>query len=118
MLQLAVILPTFNERKNIAPMVERLDAALKGLSWEAIFVDDNSPDGTAEEARRIGRGELGERVGAHGLDEQLRLAGGGEGGQPRVRGGQQGARARGRPARRGPGRGGSGDGLRLSAKAN
>ena len=40
MLQLAVILPTFNERKNIAPMVERLDAALKGLSWEAIFVDD------------------------------------------------------------------------------
>ena len=71
MLQLAVILPTFNERKNIAPMVERLDAALKGLSWEAIFVDDNSPDGTAEEARRIGRTDprirVIERIGRRGL---------------------------------------------------
>lgn len=71
MLQLAVILPTFNERKNIAPMVERLDAALKGLAWEAIFVDDNSPDGTAEEARRIGRDDprirVIERIGRRGL---------------------------------------------------
>ena len=58
MLQLAVILPTFNERKNIAPMIERLDAALEGIAWEAIFVDDNSPDGTAEEARRIGKPAL------------------------------------------------------------
>ena len=61
MLQLAVILPTFNEAKNIAPMVERLSAALAGLSWEAIFVDDNSPDGTAEEARRMHYGEAQER---------------------------------------------------------
>jgi dolichol-phosphate mannosyltransferase len=71
MLQLAVILPTFNERKNIALMVERLDAALKGLAWEAIFVDDNSPDGTAEEARRIGRDDprvrVIERIGRRGL---------------------------------------------------
>lgn len=71
MLQLAVILPTFNERKNIAPMVERLDAALKGIAWEAIFVDDNSPDGTAEEARRIGRDDprvrVIERIGRRGL---------------------------------------------------
>ncbi|WP_298191288.1 glycosyltransferase family 2 protein [Novosphingobium sp.] len=71
MLQLAVILPTFNERKNIAPMVERLDAALGGIAWEAIFVDDNSPDGTAEEARRIGRDDprvrVIERIGRRGL---------------------------------------------------
>lgn len=71
MLQLAVILPTFNERKNIAPMVERLDAALDGIAWEAIFVDDNSPDGTAEEARRIGRDDprvrVIERIGRRGL---------------------------------------------------
>ncbi|MBX9663775.1 glycosyltransferase family 2 protein [Novosphingobium sp.] len=71
MLQLAVILPTFNERKNIAPMIERLDAALEGIAWEAIFVDDNSPDGTAEEARRIGRDDprvrVIERIGRRGL---------------------------------------------------
>ncbi len=71
MLQLAVILPTFNERKNIALMVERLDAALVDIHWEAIFVDDNSPDGTAEEARAIGRNDprvrVIERIGRRGL---------------------------------------------------
>jgi len=71
MLQLAVILPTFNERKNIALMVERLDKALAGLSWEAVFVDDNSPDGTADEARRIAREDprirVIERIGRRGL---------------------------------------------------
>jgi dolichol-phosphate mannosyltransferase len=36
-------------------MVERVAAALPGVDWELIFVDDNSPDGTAEEARGIAR---------------------------------------------------------------
>jgi dolichol-phosphate mannosyltransferase len=71
MLQLAVILPTYNERNNIALMVQRLDAALQGLAWEAIFVDDNSPDGTADEARRIARDDsrirVIERIGRRGL---------------------------------------------------
>ncbi len=52
-LQLAVVLPTYNERANIAPMVDRLAAALGPTGWEAIFVDDDSADGTADEARRI-----------------------------------------------------------------
>lgn len=52
-LQLAVVLPTYNERANLRSMVERLDAALVGIEWEAIFVDDNSPDGTHEEARAL-----------------------------------------------------------------
>lgn len=71
MLQLAVILPTYNERKNISRMVARLDEALKGFEWEAIFVDDNSPDGTADEARRIAREDsrirVIERIGRRGL---------------------------------------------------
>jgi dolichol-phosphate mannosyltransferase len=71
MLQLAVILPTYNERANIAHMVARMDEALKGLSWEAIFVDDNSPDGTAEAAREIARTDsrirVIERIGRRGL---------------------------------------------------
>lgn len=71
MLQLAVILPTYRERANIAPMVARLDAALQGIAWEAIFVDDNSPDGTADEARRIAladpRIRVIERIGRRGL---------------------------------------------------
>ena len=67
-LEVAIVLPTFNERANVATMVERLDAALKGVGWEAIFVDDNSPDGTSDEARRLSRhivddsSELGDPV--------------------------------------------------------
>lgn len=45
-LELAIVLPTLNERANLQPLVERLHEALEGIAWEAIFVDDNSPDGT------------------------------------------------------------------------
>ncbi|MES2028889.1 MAG: glycosyltransferase family 2 protein [Pseudomonadota bacterium] len=54
-LQLSVVVPTFNERGNVATLVQRLDAALVGISWEVIFVDDNSPDGTAEVVRDLAR---------------------------------------------------------------
>ena len=54
-LQLAIVLPTYNERGNLQAMVERLDNALAGIEWEAIVVDDNSPDGTADEARALAR---------------------------------------------------------------
>jgi dolichol-phosphate mannosyltransferase len=70
-LELAVILPTYNERKNLRPLVARLDAALAGIRWEAIYVDDNSPDGTADEARAIGledpRIRVIQRIGRRGL---------------------------------------------------
>ncbi len=71
MLQLAIVLPTLNERKNLRPLVDRLDAALTGIAWEAIFVDDNSADGTADEARAIGlidpRVRCIQRIGRRGL---------------------------------------------------
>ncbi len=44
--QLSVIVPTFNERDNVAVLFARLAETLEGISWEVIFVDDNSPDGT------------------------------------------------------------------------
>ncbi len=70
-LQLAVILPTLNERANLRPLVARLDKALAGIRWEAIFVDDNSPDGTSEEARAIAledpRIRVIQRIGRRGL---------------------------------------------------
>ena len=46
--QLSIVVPTFKERGNVAELVRRLDLALAGIAWEAIFVDDNSPDGTAD----------------------------------------------------------------------
>ena len=45
---LSVVIPTFNEAGNVGEIVARLDRTLAGIAWEAIFVDDNSPDGTAE----------------------------------------------------------------------
>ncbi len=70
-LELAIVLPTLNERGNIAPMVERLEEALGPTGWEAVFVDDNSSDGTAEEARRIGQTDprirVIQRIGRRGL---------------------------------------------------
>jgi dolichol-phosphate mannosyltransferase len=70
-LDLAVILPTYNERDNIPHIVARLAEALQGLNWEAIFVDDDSPDGTpdiiATYARRDPRIRLLHRIGRRGL---------------------------------------------------
>ncbi|RLF16176.1 MAG: glycosyltransferase family 2 protein [Thermoprotei archaeon] len=51
--ELSVIVPTYNERENLPLLVERVEEALKGRSFELIVVDDNSPDGTAEEALRL-----------------------------------------------------------------
>jgi hypothetical protein len=35
--------PTFNERQNVRELIARLELALRGISWELIFVDDDSP---------------------------------------------------------------------------
>lgn len=50
-LQLSVIVPTFNERDNVIVLFERLKVALAGVSWEVIYIDDNSPDGTSQVLR-------------------------------------------------------------------
>ena len=51
--EFSVIIPTFRERENVAGVVARLDRALLGLRWQAIFVDDDSPDGTAAAIKAI-----------------------------------------------------------------
>lgn len=53
--ELAIIVPTFNERDNVAALVEKLQPVLEGIDWELIFVDDNSPDGTADAAWGVAR---------------------------------------------------------------
>jgi dolichol-phosphate mannosyltransferase len=50
---LSVIVPTYRESGNIPVLFERMKAALDGLSWEMIVVDDDSPDGTSEVAFAI-----------------------------------------------------------------
>jgi dolichol-phosphate mannosyltransferase len=69
--ELSIVVPTFKERGNVAELVRRLDGALAGIAWEAIFVDDNSPDGTAQAvkdiAQRDNRVRCLRRVGRRGL---------------------------------------------------
>jgi dolichol-phosphate mannosyltransferase len=50
---LSIIVPTYNEAENLVPMIRQLEHTLAGTSWEVIFADDNSPDGTHHLAKRI-----------------------------------------------------------------
>jgi dolichol-phosphate mannosyltransferase len=50
---LSVVIPVYREAANVVPMVERLHAALAGIAWEAVFVDDDSPDGTTAAVRAV-----------------------------------------------------------------
>jgi dolichol-phosphate mannosyltransferase len=45
---LSVVVPTYRESANVPVLFERVKAALEGVPWEMIVVDDDSPDGTAE----------------------------------------------------------------------
>jgi dolichol-phosphate mannosyltransferase len=51
--ELTVVIPTFNERENVAVLLGRLATTLEGVAWQAIFVDDNSPDGTADAVKAL-----------------------------------------------------------------
>jgi dolichol-phosphate mannosyltransferase len=58
--ELTIVVPTFNERSNVAILIDRIRDALPAVAWEVMFVDDNSSDGTAAAVRAIG--ERDERV--------------------------------------------------------
>jgi dolichol-phosphate mannosyltransferase len=70
-LELTVVVPTFNEAANVEPLIAKLDAALEGVEWQVIFVDDDSPDDTAGVVKAIAavdnRVECLHRIGRRGL---------------------------------------------------
>jgi len=69
--QLSVIVPTFNEIGNVSELRDRVAEALAGIDWEMIFVDDDSPDGTATALREMAQSDRRvrciQRVGRRGL---------------------------------------------------
>ena len=69
--ELAVVVPTYREAENVDELVRRVALALAGLDWELIFVDDDSPDGTADRVRTLARQDrrvrVLQRVGRRGL---------------------------------------------------
>jgi dolichol-phosphate mannosyltransferase len=68
---LSVIIPTFNEAGNVREILARLDRTLAGIAWEAIFVDDDSPDHTAETVKAVAAADARvrclKRLGRRGL---------------------------------------------------
>jgi len=69
--ELTIVVPTFNERDNVLEVVQRLDSCLRGYAWEVMFVDDDSPDGTADRIREMARQDRRirciQRIGRRGL---------------------------------------------------
>ena len=47
MTQLSVVVPVFNERDNVVPLINEISAALRGrIDFEIVYVDDHSTDDT------------------------------------------------------------------------
>jgi len=70
-INISIIIPAFNERENIPIVVERLEALLAGRKWEAVFVDDDSRDGSLEVLMNLARTKSNvrfiRRIGRRGL---------------------------------------------------
>jgi dolichol-phosphate mannosyltransferase len=70
-LDVSVVVPTFNERGNVEELLRRLSRVLDRRSWEVVFVDDDSPDGTSGAIRAIAardpRVRVLQRIGRRGL---------------------------------------------------
>ena len=69
--ELSIVVPTFNEAENIPVLYRMLVDALEGINWEVIFVDDDSPDGSSDIARKLAltdtRVRVIQRLGRRGL---------------------------------------------------
>ena len=68
---ISIVVPTFREAENVRELHSRLAAVMGAQSWELIFVDDDSPDGTADLARALSsedpRVRCVQRIGRRGL---------------------------------------------------
>jgi len=67
---ISIIIPTYNERKNIRRVIHDIQRTLTGIDHEIIVVDDDSPDGTEAEvieAQLTAPVRLVKRVGERGL---------------------------------------------------
>jgi dolichol-phosphate mannosyltransferase len=53
--ELSVIAPTYNEAENLEPLIDEIGQALRGIEYEILICDDDSPDRTWARAEQIGR---------------------------------------------------------------
>ena len=66
---ISIVIPTYNEKDNIEKLVSEIESVLDTRDYEIIFVDDNSPDGTADAIRKLDKKNISviERAGKFGL---------------------------------------------------
>ena len=73
---ISIVIPTFNEVKNIIPLIKNLIVLLIDFDYEIIVVDDDSPDGTSEEVNKYmklnKRIKLITRIGRSGLSSAIK----------------------------------------------
>ena len=74
-MDLSIILPTYNEKENISPLIESLMHQVEGRRFEIIVVDDDSPDGTWKTVKQLQQHtpqiRLIRRIGERGLASAL-----------------------------------------------
>ncbi len=56
-MRVSIVAPVYNEKENIEPLYRGLREALDGSSYELIFVDDGSTDGSLDELMAIAEGD-------------------------------------------------------------
>ncbi|HUC41837.1 MAG TPA: glycosyltransferase, partial [Gemmatimonadales bacterium] len=54
-MELSLVVPAYNERDNLAPLLAEIAAALDGRAYEVIVVDDGSTDGTLDALKALRR---------------------------------------------------------------
>jgi dolichol-phosphate mannosyltransferase len=59
--KVSIIVPSYNERDNVRPLLTRIAAAMAGCDYEVIIVDDNSTDGTIDIVKSL-TGEFPVRI--------------------------------------------------------
>lgn len=74
--RVTIVLPTYNEKGNIGPLLEQLWSLRQWFDLEILVVDDDSTDGTAELVRQLAQSEpqlhLIRRVGRSGLASAIK----------------------------------------------
>jgi dolichol-phosphate mannosyltransferase len=73
--EVSIVVPTFNELGNIEELIRRLEQLLGIEGWEIVFVDDDSPDRTADLVRRLAQDKpwvrVIHRIGRRGLSRAV-----------------------------------------------